>query len=196
VALPVIPGHFLVSYQSTIGESAVDNVFCIDGAPGDTAATVAGAVRNAWNSASSLQSIQTGNVKYQQAVVTPLDGTGLSSSLVLTPTQGLAAGNAIGVHTCFVYTLQTAFRGRSGRGRLYLGGLAASAVQSDGTRWSSSTVTSAAACMSNFLASLVAGSRALEVLSRKNASALPVVTTRANSYLGTQRRRSEREEKP
>jgi hypothetical protein len=114
-----------------------------------------------------------------------------SPNLIISATTQTATGSGAGqaqLSTCFVAQLGSNVVGGSHRGRVYLGPLNSSAVQSDGrtpTVAQSNTVVSALATLMGFTTNGVQ----LAVWSRKLLAAQPVTSVGVRPLIGVQRRR-------
>ena len=194
--LPVLADTYLISINYVQGESALANVFTVFSTSATTATDVATHVQGAWFLTNSIADQQSDIITYNILSVTPLDGTSLPLLVDISSQSGGAAGGVASVQASMVITLRTGSRGRSARGRMYVGGILAASLNADATRWDTSPVNNMDTAMTHFTADLLSHDLTLAVLSRKLGEANLVNGWRVNSYLGTQRRRSEREEKP
>jgi hypothetical protein len=195
-ALPVIPGVYLISISYVQGESQLANVFSVLSSSPTTPTDVATHVQGAWFLTNSIADQQSNIVTYNQLSVTPLDGSSLPTLVDLTAESGGIAGGLSAVQSCLVTTFRTNERGRSGRGRMFLGGIPSAGLNSDSTRWDTSPVNNMNTAWGIFMGDLLTHDLSMVVLSRKLGDARVITDRRVNSYLGTQRRRSEREERP
>jgi hypothetical protein len=104
----------------------------------------------------------------------------------------VATGNAVPAQTAMIVTKRTLLSGRSYRGRIFVPAMQAALVQTDGTQWLSSSVTSFQTEIGNWKTKLEAGPTITKLVvysylhnTKANVSALLV-----RQYLGTQRRRT------
>lgn len=119
-----------------------------------------------------------------------------STQLVVSPViYGGASGTSLPNHTAAVATLRTEFRGRSYRGRMYLGGIPASAIND--------TITFTTTFIANVLTALAALKTAIEALGavwavvshftnklpRASGLKTPISAISMDSYIDSQRRR-------
>ena len=191
--LPVIADVFRVAVNYHIGTVPFTNVFHVHNASGnaeDSATTVG----NAFENSSNLSALLSPNVTIDNAVSTPLDGSSTSFEHIIGGTGDHGSANNAPVQVCLVTTWLTNVRGRSHRGRTYLGGVANTLMESDGTKWKLSEATTFATAIDNFTDDLTAGDYPLHVASYKLAESFPVTTRRINLYLGTIRQRAESQE--
>src|SRR5215470_3290223 len=194
--LPVLADTYLCAMRAHQGESAVANVFCVRSSVTQSSSDVATHVQGAWFLSNSIADQQSEDMKYDALEVLPLDGTSLSIIVDLTGQIGGISQGADCVQAAVVTTFRTAERGRSRRGRMYLGGIPTDHTQDFGTRWDTGVVTDMSTAWFSFRDDLDSHNLTHEILSRKLGDSLPVLSHRVNSYLGTIRRRSEREERP
>lgn len=115
-----------------------------------------------------------------------------------TPVAGTGAGDPLPLQVAFVMTLKTLVRGRTGRGRIYIGGMTES--QSTEGGWNPATVTACEAFLNAVLGGVGAlgfyfsvCSRYFEGVPREEGLLRYVYNVDSRSTLsGTQRRRSAR----
>lgn len=188
--LPVITNCYRVSldWKSSVSSQIAENVIHVVAA-GSDAPSVATAVdaafaANQFTCAASTASISTLHV-------TPLDGS--SSTVVHNVTNAHAAGEVTGdwvPNVAAVVSLQTAKRGRSYRGRVYIPFVGEGAV-TDGALTSANPPALVTA-WDAFRAALVADTMHLVVASYKHSTAENVTSEYVLAACGTQRRRQER----
>jgi hypothetical protein len=196
VPLPIIADTYLANFKMVQGSSTIENVICVRSSVTVSTSDVMDHVQGAWFLSNSIADQQTDSAVYEQLSITPLDGSGLATVVDLTGETGGISGEAVTVAVCLVTTLRTAERGRSRRGRLYLSSGPIANLTDTGTRWDSSATNNMDTAMGHFTTDLESHNLTLEVLSRLHGDSLPVQSWRANSYLGTQRRRAQREQRP
>jgi hypothetical protein len=187
--LPVIANTYRVAFNWTNDANAqiAENVMHFI-APGSSALAVAEAIDGAVTSA-MFQTIAS-NAGCDTLSVTPLDGT--SATLNYTTTSEHFTGSASGDFSpasAVVVSLGTGLRGRSHRGRLYLG-FTAEGVISDGSI-EAGTASSLQAAWLAFIDELDAGVT-WAVASYKLATAQAVSSVGVKAAIGTQRRRQTR----
>lgn len=194
MALPVIPGVYRCFLQfAGPSNTIIGNVVHVEASGSPTGLQVAQAVGKAWAATGSMYEAQATVTQYQQVVCTPLDGSSISASDAFTTaahTAGAQGGTVYPANTAAVLRLRTGQRGRSHRGRIYLGQVIAS-NSSNLFTWSSSYLTTLTSAGAGFQAALVAGSPSLNlsVASYKLQTALPVITISPNPQLCTVRLR-------
>jgi len=157
---------------------------------------VAGHVEGAWFLDNSIADQQSEAALYNILSVTALDGDSLPFLDDISIHTGGISGNPASVHSALVSTFFTDARGRSSRGRMYLGTIPLAGLTIDGARWDTSTVHNMETAWAGFRTDMASHDLSLCVLSRKLETLRVVGDIRVNSYLGAQRRRSEREERP
>lgn len=200
--LPIIPGGFRLANNYKTQDAKFTNVFWLIATPGSHAADVADDFQHAYTTGTSFKmlSLHSVDVTMVNCQVTPLDGAS-PTEVVPWPssTDGTGVGVAAAANACFVLTLQTANRGRNKRGRTYLGGCPQASLEAGSARWSPAFIADANIATSDFLIQLSLGSTGadLYVVSQHSAAGPSnslVTVMRANSYVGSQRRRTERNE--
>src|SRR5579872_2766125 len=198
---PVIPNSYLVTqHWDKVGHErhTFASVFCVF-RPSGTATNSQIATSFAAAFASTLWQEVSAGATLGATDILPLDGVTPTQSYV-TASAGTAGGHTTGNSVPnvmqAVVTWQTAHRGKSYRGRTYLAPLTSDQVVDIATnQLTSGTVASLQSLANGFLTDLLASSPSplnLMVLSRKLGVASGVLTARANTYVGVQRRRYER----
>lgn len=133
----------------------------------------------------------------QEVVVTGLSAATdpSSSTPVTSPQDGQVTGTAVSNQDALVCTLNTALRGRSYRGRIYVPALPASA-RVNGTLWTTGVIAVWNAAWSDLQSDMLTGGWTMCVLSRQNNNvrrtvgvATAVTTILGRQPIGTQRRR-------
>jgi len=125
--------------------------------------------------------------------VTPLDGSSASATYAMTSWDGAGGGEFV-PGLSVVISLQTALRGRSYRGRIFLP-FTAEGAQNDGGI-SSAQASSVNGDWGTFIAAMAADSWQMVVASYKLATAEDVASTVVKSVCGSQRRRQSRIRNP
>ena len=194
MALPVITNIYRCFIDQGGGGIEIGNVIHVEDTSGSAAAVdIAKAVGKAWGSSTGMaMAINTGT-SFKQVEVIKLDGI---SGTVADPFStavnhaGIRTGTAMPYSCCACISLQTNERGRSHRGRVYLGPVCASDSSDDAT-WSTSGLANFTAAANGFLSALFSGSPSLTwvVASYKMSTALPVISVKTNKTIATQRMR-------
>ena len=125
--------------------------------------------------------------------VTPLDGTGLTNVLTTglpAKWKGAGLGSEIVPQVCVLARLNTSFRGRSHRGRLYLPWVSEGSM-TNGT-YASADQTAQNTAWGTFLTNMSGTGHHLCVASYKYASSVDVTSVFCETLLATQRRRQPR----
>ena len=189
--LPVISGVRRCSIIGRMGPQQIVNVIHVAG--GSTDGDVADDVGAAWTAVLGTHGVISSDYEAVSIDVLALDGTSATTSWV--PTGWTLAGGNVGASVpasvALIGTLRTALGGRSRRGRIYIAGIPASAIDSTATQWNSSAMSDFQDITDALLTNLGPGPNGSElvVASYALASAASVVSTVARQYLGTQRRR-------
>ena len=196
MALPVIEDAYLCTMGYVQATNAMANVFCVYSHVTQSTEDVGNHVIGGWTITNGLTGLQSEDVQYTGLTVTPLDGTSLPTFISMDGTSGLVTDSPYAVQTAVVFTLKSLTRGRSGRGRLYLGGIPSEKQDTGGASWDPTFITNCTNNFENFTTDMDSNNLTLQILSRKLESIAPVATVKANAYLGTQRRRARREQRP
>ena len=153
------------------------------------------AVQEAWMETNSLIDCQVQDLEYVQTETRQLDGTTMTE---ITPFPALSTGNVVGdpvdPGSCLGFTLYSDTPGKSGRGRLYLGGVGRGALDSFSVQWDLTTSpgsTFAAACQV-FADELASRDLLLLVNSRKLLATFVVITIVARTSILSQNQRARR----
>ena len=192
--LPVINGIYRCFIeQSEGGIGLFGNVINVRGATGEDPVQVARVVAEAFGGANSLCAMTTASNEFRQVHCTPLDDitpTGVHDFSTATNKAGLVGGAPFPINTTMCFSLKTGQRGRSHRGRFYLGAMSNS-WSADLLHWDAIHVSTGNSVFVNFMGLLVAGSPSLQLMvaSYKLASAVPVIAVATNPALCTQRMR-------
>lgn len=189
--LPIIPDTYRCSLNWTdgIGHHAVNVVHILKAlsSPSAVAAALdANANGNMWGYVSPAYVMQ-------RIDVTELDGASASYSLLTSGFKwtGQGAGDAIPAAAC-VLTLRTAFRGRTHRGRLFLGPISEGG-QTAGILTGGVFLTNVQNAWDSWLAAMVAAGFQPVVASYKfPAGQVPITSILVNQVVATQRRRQSR----
>lgn len=188
--LPIIADTYLWTVNYAVGTAPMANVLCIS-KPSSSAAIVNGNVWAAWSATNSFVTRQSNTVTYRNSVCLPLDGSGLADIADRSAVTGGTTGAAVPPNACAIFTFRTGIRGRSHRGRMYLGGVYSGLLGTPTTQWSSTALTNFALCITTWNNTNVTNGITHEVLSRKLGVATPVLQIVARAYIGSQRDRSE-----
>ena len=126
--------------------------------------------------------------------VTAYDG---STPTVVTPraagVHGLAGTPPVGSNVAGIITLQSVIRGPRGRGRLFLGGIPAGELDSDGARWSTSFPTDVQTFFGEMQTQLLSLGYNQVIVSLKHSDFHQLDQFAGRRYLGTQKARAFRE---
>jgi hypothetical protein len=158
-------------------------------------ADVADQVQHAYTEGGSFTSIQSTQCVYDRLVITPLDGSSLSTELDASEfdnSSGDTEGLMVPPQAALVVTVRTAVRGRSGRGRMYIPGLRDTYLDVPPTTWTnpSNIVQGAATTFRTALAGST-DIEALVVASYLHSTAHDATVTQAQlGYIGTIRKRT------
>jgi hypothetical protein len=188
--LPIIADTYLWTVNYKVGTVPMANVLCVS-KPTSSAAIVNGNVWSAWSAANSFKTIQSNTVDYLNTVCLPLDGSGLADIADRSTQHGGTTSPIVGPQVCAIFTFRTGLRGRSYRGRMYLGGVNNTLIGTPATLWSSTGMTGFNAAITAWQATNVTNGITHEVLSRFLGVATPVLQIVARQYIGTQRDRAE-----
>lgn len=201
-SLPIISGVYRLANNYTCGEGTFTNIWWLDvGASVDPEGLGNDFIdAYTYSTTPSMKALHSSAVTFVDVVVTPLDGTSSSQTVQYgAGVHGTGTTPPVSAQTAGIITWETGDRGRSNRGRTYLGGLPAGLLDSDGARWSTSFTTDANSWIPTFVDRLLnhssSGSVGLDVVSIKNGTAKPIVSWTPRRYTGTIRRRAERGEK-
>ena len=195
MALPVIDHVYRCTVNQTSGAFPMANVFHVFNSSDPDPLDVAAAVGQAWADSGNIAAVQDTGVLYTTSDVIPLDGATASASWNFS-----LGGNINGDHTggpvppqvAMTISIQTALRGRSHRGRLYLGGLSDPYFDESTLQWSDDAVSETQTHWDNFISDLAGGSPNLffGVASYVLADFNIMTSSNTNHALGTQRMRA------
>jgi hypothetical protein len=195
---PVVPNLYRIEVIQAREGQTFENVlwFLVDD---QDAGAVALAAQAAWETTHGPIDVQSTVITYERTVVT--DYSGADDPLDLEWDSGLqghgnvSAGAPTPPNCCMVTTLKTGTGGRSGRGRLYLGGIGDTLLDSFRAQWDLAgepDLVSAVQTVNDQMSSSLDGGRQ-QVVSFVVPSApvaRPVETWVAKSTVASQRRRS------
>lgn len=185
----VIPNVYRCSIQMQYGGRQVVNVIGVQGSAAGQQATVAGALKTAWEAAGGpLKSLPT-PVAMTGYSVMDLSTTSGGIAALTSATVGGTPGSAATRAACAIVKWNGASRARSTRGRLYYGPILSSNIQGDGATLTSAAQTSINAAFVQFMNAMLGAGFPLVVISRKFATATAVTTLAVEAQTGTQRRR-------
>jgi hypothetical protein len=197
--LPVIANTYRVAHEYHVGAVQYVNVWNIKSRATTTSFTVADRFLANYGSddADSLIGIHSQSVTFDRVAVTAYDG--VSPTLVAEYPASTLGGAVLGpapAQCCGILTLETGTRGRSFRGRVFLGGLPDAFMESDGSQWTPSFQTDVGPMIEEWISSWQTGSPAMDiaVVSLVHGVATPVTTMVPRRYMGTVRNRAERAE--
>jgi hypothetical protein len=156
-------------------------------------------VATAWMNTTSITKLQTPQCTGDLVEVKKIDGvsSGVELSLpVFTNGVGAATNQPEAIQVAGLTTWRTGLAGRQHRGRTYIPGIEQGHINTLGTQWNSSFVTTGQACVTAFLSLIQASAHVnqLVVYSRWHNSMSPVTSAVFRNYFGTQRRRAESQE--
>jgi hypothetical protein len=191
-------GDWQCAIESHAGTTTFVNSICVKTDPGQAAADVAAAVAAAWGSNDGISAILSSAVILD--LVTAQDLT-LAQASNTSDFSGAANDNGQsgsgrqGPQCSLVCTLLTGAGGRSGRGRLFLGGVSTDYVDGGREFYNDSGGDLQAALDATLAILDGSGPTAAQwaLNSRKNSLTESLTSIRVNlQYIGTQRRRAER----
>lgn len=185
----VIPNVYRCSIEMALGGRQVINVIGVQGSAAGQQATVAAALKTAWEAAAGpLKNLPTG-VTMTGYNVMDLSTTTGGITLLASNTAGGVAVNPGTRAAAALVRWNGGSRARSTRGRLYFGPLPLSYIQTDGASMTATGLTNVGAAFTAFQASLLGSGFPLVVISRKFATATAVTSQAVEQTIGTQRRR-------
>lgn len=197
--LPVIPDIHRVAITYHNNDTSFANVINvrIDPTSGATPLDIATDIMHAWHGTTTpnLLNMQANSITMDAVTSTPLDGTSVSATSPFpASTIGTGTGLSVSAQTAFVMSLKTAVRGRSNRGRFYLGGVVAGVLNGDGSLWTATGLADYLTRFSNFMTdALTPGNIAsFGVASYKLATFRDLAEWDPKAKLGTIRKRAER----
>lgn len=188
--LPILADTYLWTMNYKVGTAPMANVLCLS-KPSSNAHSVNLAAYSIWTTANCWQSRQASQAQYVNSICLPLDGSGLADVVDHSLDNGGRTGAAVPPQVCAIITFRTGVRGRSHRGRMYLGGMYTADLGTPPTLWTSAAVTGLQTAATTWQAGLVTNGLTHLVLSRLLGTANPVLQYVSRPYLGTQRDRSE-----
>lgn len=188
--LPIIPDTYrcALKWDNGLGGNAVNVMHILKA--GTSPSAVAAALDA--NATALMWTYMSANYVMKLLTITELDGSSASYQLATSGAKwsGQAAGDEIPAESSIV-KLTTAFRGRSRRGRLFIGPVG-EGVQAGGALTGGATLTNCQNAWNTWLAALIAAGFQPVVASYKLASQVPVTSILVEIEAGTQRRRQER----
>lgn len=197
-ALPVIPNVFKCTFEYSSGEATFVNVFSVIGEGSTPSSLAAGLMTSflTFGGHSRIQSLLSSSVSLDRVTVLALDGSSTVEVVDFPPaTFGLGAVSPAPANAALIITLLTGARGRSRRGRMFLGGIPRTSIGGDGARWGASIVADAVLWFQEWLDQLatIDTGVALGVLSIKNGDFHVLTSFVPRTYFGSIRARTERE---
>ena len=188
--LPIISDTYLCAISYQIGTVPFANVLCVS-KPASNAALVGAAFENCWFATNSFNKLTSQTMTYKTIRTTPLDGTGLADIRDITARTGGIVNTPVAANVCGIFTFRTGQRGRSYRGRMYLGAIQSVYLNTTGSQWTSAYITAANTAITAWQGALVTNGLTHEVLSRHLGVATPVLQIVPRQYIGSQRDRTE-----
>lgn len=189
----VIPGAFLVTLRGSANGKTVDNVIGVTnpGTPVATPASIGTIVGDAWKDNSGPMGELTPAYSFLGVHVVDLNSTtGGVADVGYSVSGGKSPGDLATMASCALIKYNGGTRQRRGNGRMYIGPLLESQINSDGRTLNSTTQTSWATKFAHFNAALGTGGLAWVVLSRKYSShSDPIQTIAVDGTIASQRRR-------
>lgn len=191
VATLVIPNTYRCAIRMLAGGRSITNVIGVRGSSSGQQAAAAAAVLAAWKVASGPLSRISSLVSMADVTAIDLSSTSGGISIVTDTTLGgITAGNALSTRAASaLISWNGSTRSKSSRGRLYLGPLMESDINTDGATLVSAVATSLGTAMTNFRSSLATAGFPLVVISQKNAATTDVTSHAVQGTIATQRRR-------
>lgn len=194
--IPNVPNVWRCFFEYGVGGWLGGNVFHVLADHASDPQDVMQDITDAWYAANGLRSLQAVDLTYGSITVQPYDGVSAASVASIAALQGnngdgLESNPPAPAQVAGIITLRTSTGGRSGRGRMYIGGMSATLLNSDGTGWN--TAGSFQTAADAFQAALIGGSVTvgLCVYSPTDNAGRPVTTLVAReTYLGTIRSRA------
>jgi len=154
-------------------------------------------IANAWGKTNGLSKMLDTSVAFHTVEAYDLQGilnTGEATFATADVTSGTHSNNCPPAQVAVVITELTDHAGKSYRGRFYLGGADYGRINSNRSGWdvSADFVSAPPVFLARLDGTVGTSTPLMCVASRRLGLLTPVVSLRVNSYLGTQRRRSER----
>jgi len=196
MAVPNLPNTWRVIVKYGVNGTHFENVLHVTAPTSALPSDVAADVAAAWNAAGSLKTKQSNICAFETISVQPYDGVTAPIDVIVpgfTGSGGTAVSPPAPIQVAGLCTLRTLQAGRSHRGRIYVGAWTDGDVDADGTRWSSTALSSGQTAFDNFLTTIHSRTHvtSLEVYSPKLNAKAAVVSMVFRQYFGTQRRRAE-----
>jgi hypothetical protein len=200
--LPIITNGFRVAHEYHSAAASFVNVFWTLASVTSTAFQVGTDWNTAWDAggAGGILHAFSADMTYDGCTVTPLDG--VSPSTIVnraSPSHGAGGSPMAPANVSLIVTWRSGTRGRAYRGRTYFAGVPNAAINAGGATWNASTISLITGQVTTWLAALAATPSSQELLCvSQHAASSPhhslMQTWLVRPYLGTQRRRTEREE--
>lgn len=189
----VIPGAFLVTLRGSCNGKTVDNVIGVTnpGTPVATPASIATIVGNAWKDNSGPMGELTPAYTFLGVHVVDLSSTtGGVADVGFSAQGGKSAGDLATMASCALIKYSGGTRQRRGNGRMYIGPLMESQINSDGRTLGSGAQSSFATKFQHFNDTIGTAGLAWVVLSRKYSShSQPIQNVSVDGTIASQRRR-------
>lgn len=184
----LIPGCFQVAINAQSGGQAVTNVIGVQNA-GGTALAAAQAVQAAWKATGGPLAQVASQLTMTDFTATDVGDANGDIAIVSDTTAGGLSGAVATNAACALISWNGSTRSRSSRGRLYLGPLTETQINSDGRTIASGSVTTLNNAFTTFRSSLASAGYPLVVLSRVLSASFPVTSHACEPVIATQRRR-------
>lgn len=186
----LIPNTIRVAIEAQSGGQAVTNVIGVTGGGSGSALAAATAVKNAWEAVTGPIA-QLGG-QYVVAAYRALDLSSLNGDIAVVSSTKAGTGTAAQLATngaCALVKWNGGTRSRSSRGRLYLGPLRESQINTDGRTLAAATQTAVQTSFEGFRSALASAGFPLCVISPTLSTSFPVTSVAVESVIATQRRR-------
>lgn len=187
----VIPNTYRVAIRMIAGGKTITNVVGVTGSASGQQAAAAAAVLAAWKGPSGPLAQMSSLITMQDVEAVDLSSTTGGISLVADATAGgVSTTNSLSTRaSAALITWNSGTRSRSARGRMYLGPLRETQIDTDGATLLSPTRASIDSAIGAFRSSLASAGFPLVVISTKLASTTQVTSHAVQSTIATQRRR-------
>lgn len=189
MATLVVPGAVQVTIKMECSGQEVINVIGLDLNFAPDMQTVANRVKTAWESVGGPLRLKPPALKMISYRAVNLNPSGEVAEVSSAAVGGGVNGALSTMASNALINIGAATRNRSQRGRLYHGPLVEGDIDSDGRRIAPSAVTAFTNGYTKLRNDLAAAGNPWVVISRKNASFVPVTTVQCQPVIATQRRR-------
>jgi hypothetical protein len=193
--VPTLANTWKVVVHYSSGSTQFENVLHVTADDGSDATDIAQDIGNAWGDSASLSSIQANLVVGGMIDVQHYDGLSGPINVNVPGFTGVSmadSGSPVPAAVCGLITLRSGLSGRSNRGRMYLGGVSDTHLETDGARWASGAFPELALVATNFHDLVLAGTvtNGLDIYSPLHNTKVPCIEMIFRHYFGTQRRRA------